>query len=149
MLGLQEALSSLEEDIGWVILHGMVGSGKTLLAADSLNDEQLVHKCFPGGIFWVNIGKVDEARLLMKMQNLCHLLDEDGMYRTPKNLEESRDRLRILFSLEHPKALLVLDDVWSETVAKYFDVRARILVLTRNPATVSYTHLTLPTICSV
>ncbi|XP_066922573.1 apoptotic protease-activating factor 1-like [Clytia hemisphaerica] len=131
---IQDALNALEEDIGWVVFHGMAGSGKTLLASDGLNNEPLVHRCFPGGIFWVNVGKVDNARLLMKMQNLCHWLDNDGLYRTPKNVEEARDRLRILFSLEHPKSLLVLDDVWSDNVLKYFDVRCRTLLITRNPA---------------
>ena len=131
---LQEALYQLEEDIGWVIIHGMVGSGKTLLSAHSLKNEQLVHRCFPGGIFWVSVGKVDDAILLMKMQNLCHWLDTDGLYRTPKNLEESRDRLRILFSLEHPKSLLILDDVWSDDVLKYFDVKTKTLLITRNPS---------------
>ena len=131
---LQEALYQLEEDIGWVVIHGMVGSGKTLLSAHSLKNETLVHSCFPGGIFWVSVGKVDDAILLMKMQNLCHWLDTDGLYRTPKNLEESRDRLRILFSLEHPKSLLILDDVWSDDVLKYFDVKTKTLLITRNPS---------------
>ena len=131
---LQDALYQLEEDIGWVVLHGMVGSGKTLLSAHALKNESLVHRCFPGGIFWISVGKVDDAVLLMKTQNLCHLLDTDGLYRTPRNLEESRDRLRILFSLEHPKSLLILDDVWSESVLKYFDVKTKILLITRNPS---------------
>ena len=117
-----------------VVLHGMAGSGKTVLMAESLDDENLLHSCFPGGVFWLNIGRVDEARLLMKMQNLCVWLDSENIYQIPKNLEEARDRLRILFANEHPRCLLVLDDLWLYTDAKYFDVRVRTIVTTRYSA---------------
>ncbi|XP_057317524.1 apoptotic protease-activating factor 1-like [Hydractinia symbiolongicarpus] len=127
----QNALYQLRDVDGWVVFHGMGGSGKTVLTADVLHDEELVHTCFPGGIFWLTIGQVDEAKLLMKMQNLCSWLDPDKDYTISRNLEESRDRLRILFAHEHPRSLLVLDDLWSETDAKYFDVRVRTLVTTR------------------
>ena len=129
---LRDALYALQKTDGWVLLHGMAGSGKTVLAAEALEDGQLLHDCFPGGVFWVTIGVVDASRLLMKMQNLCAWLDPDRMHPVPRNVEEARDRMRILFAHEHPRALLVLDDLWSKDDARYFDVRARTLATSRN-----------------
>ena len=110
----------------------MAGSGKTILAVDVLHDEELVSSCFPGGVFWVTLGNLDPTRLLMKMQNLCSWLDSDQQYTSPRNLEEARDRLRILFAHQHPRSLLILDDVWEKEDARYFDVRARTLATSRN-----------------
>ena len=113
----------------------MAGCGKTVLAISALNNERLIHSCFPGGVFWINLGSINETRLLMKMQNLCLLLDLDHTYqRVPQNLEEARDRLRILFSHQHPRSLLVIDDLWSVSHAKYFDLHVRTLVTTRYSA---------------
>ena len=136
---LENALFQLKSKDGYVILHGMAGCGKTILAADALNNEQLIHIYFPGGIFWVVIGKVDKMKLLMKMQNLCSRLDHDS-HHNPKNLEEARDRLRTLFANEYPRCLLVLDDLWSESDMKYFDVRVRTLVTTRYSAIADKIH---------
>ncbi|XP_065067480.1 apoptotic protease-activating factor 1-like [Rhopilema esculentum] len=129
---LKNALSKLKNGDGWVLLHGMAGSGKTVLASEVLTDKDLLHDCFPGGVFWVSIGVVDAARLLMKMQNLCARLDSENTHRVPRNLEEARDRIRILFAHDHPRSLLVLDDLWTKEDARYFDVRARTLATSRN-----------------
>ena len=135
---LKRALYMLRSQDGWIILHGMVGSGKTVLAAEVLRDETLVRECFPGGIFWVNIGLVDPSKLLMKVQNLCAWLDSDKMHPVPRNLEEARDRIRVLLPHQHPRSLLVLDDLWTANDARYFEVRARILVTTRDSSVASY-----------
>ena len=130
---LNSALERLSGE-GWVVLHGMGGTGKTLLASSALHNETLVHSYFPGGIFWVYVGKVDEIKLLMKMQNLCFRLDTEKTFQQPpRNLEEARDRLRVLYTYV-PYSLLVLDDLWSNNDARYFDVRARILVTSRYAA---------------
>ena len=129
---LKNALYSLEKKDGWVLLHGMAGSGKTVIAAEVLEDSKLLQDCFPGGIFWISVGVVDDSKLLMKMQNLSAWLDPDRTHPVPRNLEEARDRIRILFAQEHPRSLLVLDDIWTIEATRHFDVRARTLVTSRN-----------------
>ena len=128
---LYTALFQLQAQSGLIIVHGAVGSGKSVLVAEILNDEHLVYSCFPGGIFWLSIGQVDEGQLLMKMQNLCRWLDGDNEFSVPQNLEEARDRTRLLFAHQHPRSLLVLDDLWNESDVKYFDARVRTVVTTR------------------
>jgi apoptotic protease-activating factor len=129
---LRTALRSLKDRDAWVVLHGMAGCGKTVLAADALRNGSLLDETFPGGVVWMQVGPVDRQKLLMKMQNLCTRLDEDKHIPVPRNLEEARERLRTLFREQHPKTLLVLDDLWSAHDARFFDIRARVLVTTRD-----------------
>ena len=110
----------------------MAGSGKTILAADALYDEELLNSCFPGGVFWVTLGLLDGSRLLMKMQNLCSWIDSEQRFAgQPRNVEEARDRLRTLFAHQHPRSLLILDDLWDKDDARHFDVRVRTLATSR------------------
>ena len=53
---LRQGLELLRDHDGWVILHGMAGSGKTVLAAEALRSAKLIQTCFPGGISWLTIG---------------------------------------------------------------------------------------------
>ena len=39
----------------FLVLHGMPGSGKTVLAAETMRDPDLVINTFHGGIFWVKV----------------------------------------------------------------------------------------------
>lgn len=126
------ALRSLKDRDGWVILHGMAGCGKTVLAAEALRSHTLLDSCFPGGVFWIRIGQVDPAKLLMRMQNLCVRLDPDPLRPPPRNSEEARDRLRNLFAHNFPYSLLIIDDLWDATTAKYFDIRCRVMATTRD-----------------
>ena len=129
---LRSALRSLKDRDKWVVLHGMAGCGKTVLAADALRSDTLLEETFPGGVVWVQVGPVNRQKLLMKMQNLCTRLDEDKHRPVPRNLEEARERLQSLFREQHPQTLLVLDDLWSSHDARFFDIRARVLVTTRD-----------------
>ncbi|XP_068133091.1 apoptotic protease-activating factor 1 isoform X2 [Hyperolius riggenbachi] len=131
---IQECLYSLSSDAGWVTVHGMAGCGKSVLAAEALRDHRLLQDYFPGGVHWVSIGKQDKAGLLMKLQNLCSRLDQDCKYsqRPPLNIEEARDRLRMLMIRSYPRSLLVLDDVWDSWVLKAFDIQCRILITSRD-----------------
>ncbi|EDO47633.1 predicted protein [Nematostella vectensis] len=129
---VRTALRSLKEHDGWVILHGMAGCGKTVLAAEALRSPGLLDQLFPGGVFWIRIGSVSQAKLLMQMQNLCVRLDHDHSRAPPRNLEEAKDRLRMLFAHQYPRSLLVLDDLWNAADVKYFDIRCRTLVTTRD-----------------
>ncbi|XP_046850672.1 apoptotic protease-activating factor 1-like [Xenia sp. Carnegie-2017] len=127
---VRTALRSLKDRDAWVVIHGMAGSGKTILAADALRSASLLDEIFPGGVVWAHIGLVNKQKLLMKMQNLCTRLDENK-YR-PQNLEEAREHLKSVFADQYPQTLLVLDDVWTAHDARFFDIRARVLLTTRN-----------------
>lgn len=131
---IHTALRSLKERDGWVILHGMAGCGKTVMGSEALRSPALLEECFPGGVHWVRIGPVDQSKLLMRMQNLCARLDSDHSRQPPRNTEEAKDRLRMLFAHQHPRSLLVLDDLWHSSDIKYFDIRCRIMVTTRDAA---------------
>ena len=131
---IHAALKSLKERDGWVILHGMAGCGKTVLASEALRSAVVLDECFPGGVHWIRIGPVDQPKLLMHMQNLCARLDSDHNRQPPRNTEEAKDRLRVLFAHQHPRSLLILDDLWDSCDVKFFDVRCRIMVTTRDAA---------------
>ena len=132
---VQHLLRDLEATDGWVVLHGMAGCGKSVLAAEALRDISLLKEVFPDGVFWVNMGEgtksyFDQAELLRKMQNLILRLDKSRYQ--PTNLEAAQSYLQRVISEQHPRCLLVLDNLLSADVAKYFSVRCRVLVTTRN-----------------
>ena len=132
---VRQLLRALEATDGWVVLHGMAGCGKSVLAAEALRDISLLNEVFPGGVFWVNMGEgtkshFDEAEVLRKMQNLILRLDKSRYQ--PTNLEAAQSYLQQVISEQHPRCLLVLDNLLSADVAKYFSVHCRVLVTTRN-----------------
>ena len=134
---VRDLLRALEATDGWVVLFGMAGCGKSILANEALRDSKLLKEVFPGGVFWIDMGggttrDVDKAVLLMKMQNLILRLDKCRFQ--PTNLEAAQSYLQTVISEQHPRCLLVLDNLWSADVAKYFSVRCRVLVTTRNAA---------------
>uniref|UniRef100_A0A8I4A185 Apoptotic protease-activating factor 1 n=1 Tax=Callithrix jacchus TaxID=9483 RepID=A0A8I4A185_CALJA len=131
---IQQKLSKLNGDPGWVTIYGMAGCGKSVLAAEAVRDHSLLKHCFPGGVHWVSVGKQDKSGLLMKLQNLCTRLDQDESFsqRLPLNIEEAKDRLRILMLRKHPSCLLILDDIWDPWVLKAFDNQCQILLTTRD-----------------
>lgn len=131
---IQQKLLKLNGEPGWVTIYGMAGSGKSVLAAEAVRDHSFLEGCFPGGVHWVSVGQQDKAKLLMKLQNLCSRLDQDESFfqRLPLNIEEAKDRLRILMLHKHPRSLLILDDVWDPWVLKAFDNQCQILLTTRD-----------------
>uniref|UniRef100_A0A8D0U1Y5 Apoptotic protease-activating factor 1 n=1 Tax=Sus scrofa TaxID=9823 RepID=A0A8D0U1Y5_PIG len=131
---VQQKLFKLNGEPGWVTIYGMAGCGKSVLAAEAVRDHSLLEVCFPGGVHWVSVGKQDKSGLLMKLQNLCARLDQDESFsqRLPLNIEEAKDRLRILMLRKHPRSLLILDDVWDPWVLKAFDNQCQILLTTRD-----------------
>ncbi|XP_068827343.1 apoptotic protease-activating factor 1 isoform X3 [Capricornis sumatraensis] len=131
---IQQKLSKLNGEPGWVTIYGMAGCGKSVLAAEAVRDHSFLEDCFPGGVHWVSVGKQDKSGLLMKLQNLCARLDQDENFsqRLPLNIEEAKDRLRILMLRKHPRSLLILDDIWDPWVLKAFDNQCQILLTTRD-----------------
>uniref|UniRef100_A0A7N5KQ79 Apoptotic peptidase activating factor 1 n=1 Tax=Ailuropoda melanoleuca TaxID=9646 RepID=A0A7N5KQ79_AILME len=131
---IRQNLFKLNGEPGWVVIYGMAGCGKSVLAAEAVRDHFFLDGCFPGGVHWVSIGKQDKSGLLMKLQNLCTRLDQDESFsqRLPLNIEEAKDRLRILMLHKHPRSLLILDDIWDPWVLKAFDNQCQILLTTRD-----------------
>lgn len=131
---IQQKLWKLNGEPGWVTIYGMAGCGKSVLAAEAVRDHALLEGCFSGGVHWVSIGKQDKSGLLMKLQNLCTRLDQEESFsqRLPLNIEEAKDRLRVLMLRKHPRSLLILDDVWDPWVLKAFDNQCQILLTTRD-----------------
>ncbi|XP_044770663.1 apoptotic protease-activating factor 1 isoform X2 [Neomonachus schauinslandi] len=131
---IRQNLFTLNGEPGWVVIYGMAGCGKSVLAAEAVRDHFFLDGCFPGGVHWVSVGKQDKSGLLMKLQNLCSRLDQDESFsqRLPLNIEEAKDRLRVLMLRKHPRSLLILDDVWDPWVLKAFDNQCQILLTTRD-----------------
>uniref|UniRef100_A0A8C0GJ93 Apoptotic peptidase activating factor 1 n=1 Tax=Chelonoidis abingdonii TaxID=106734 RepID=A0A8C0GJ93_CHEAB len=131
---IQQKLYNLRSEPGWVTVYGMAGCGKSVLTAEALRDHHLLEDCFPGGIHWISIGKQDKAGLLMKLQNLCSRLDQDFSLsqRPPLNIEEAKDRLRLLMLRKYPRCLMVLDDIWDSWVLKAFDNQCQVLITSRD-----------------
>ncbi|XP_072580763.1 apoptotic protease-activating factor 1 isoform X2 [Vulpes vulpes] len=131
---IRQNLFKLSGEPGWVVIYGMAGCGKSVLAAEAVRDHFFLDGCFPGGVHWVSVGKQDKAGLLMKLQNLCTRLDQDENFsqRPPLNIEEAKDRLRLLMLRKHPRSLLILDDIWDSWILKAFDNQCQILLTTRD-----------------
>ena len=139
---VQQLLRTLKTTDGWVVLHGMMGCGKSVLAAEALRDGSLLKEVFPGGVFWVNMSEgttsyFDSAELLRKMQLLLLRLNNPQYHPTnpqyhPTNPMEAQIYLQKVISEQYPKCLLVLDNLLSADIAKHFSVRCRVLVTTRN-----------------
>jgi len=47
---IRTELYKLKDTDGWVVVHGMPGFGKTVLAAEAVRDAQLLREVFPGGV---------------------------------------------------------------------------------------------------
>jgi WD40 repeat protein len=109
-------------------LQGMGGIGKTVLAIDLVNDDE-VRRAFHDGIFWLTLGQ--SIQPLQLQGELVAYIGGEG--RTFATVNEARDRLQQLF--EGKACLLVLDDLWHREDAEPFDAlgeRSRLLVTTRD-----------------
>ena len=133
---IRRELYKLKDDDGWVLIHGLAGFGKTVLAAESLRSTTLLRDVFPGGVFWLSLGRMtkneelDLSMLLEKIRNFILRMDKDN--NRPPNIEAATDYLQMVMAEQHPRSLLVLDDVWESEVAQAFGVRCRVLVTSRN-----------------
>ena len=142
---IRKELRQLKDTDGWVVVHGMAGFGKTILAAEAIRDASLLREVFPGGVHWLPVGQmvtkdgdIDQGKLLTRLQNLIVRLD-DKVTRPP-NLEAATNTLQRILTKQYPRSLLVLDDIWSPEVALAFSVRCCTMVTSRNSAVASMVH---------
>ena len=85
-----------------IVIHVViiVCSGKTVLAAESVRQASLLREVFPGGVFWLSVGKmkddsgeVNKDALLEKIQNFIYRMDRNKA--RPLNLEQATDHLQV------------------------------------------------------
>jgi len=126
---IKTALCNLQQH-SFLAIHGMPGSGKSVLAAHSVRDPEITLNHFPGGVFWFKVGMVDSDQLLNRLRALCMKLDASVL---PSSIEEAQEILRKLF-LSEPlcDSLVILDDVWKPEVIKTFQLPCRVLVTTQD-----------------
>uniref|UniRef100_A0A5S6QM09 CARD domain-containing protein n=1 Tax=Trichuris muris TaxID=70415 RepID=A0A5S6QM09_TRIMR len=128
---IKHALFQLENEPGWVVVHGMGGCGKSVLASAVLADPEITGKLFDR-VFWIVAGRhCDKDRTLATMQDLCTKMSKDAYQLS--SISEATDRLVEVLLFDYPRTLIVLDDVWSDGVVQAYDeLQCRILATTRN-----------------
>ncbi|XP_077518598.1 apoptotic protease-activating factor 1-like isoform X2 [Amblyomma americanum] len=137
---LRSLCSQEHRSNGAVVLHGMIGCGKSILAAEALRDYSLIAECFPDGVHWLPIGKLREPNdVLLKMHLQLDRLNL-GSHKDVGTVEMATCRLK-RWCLNDVKALLVLDDVWSSRVVEAFTVGCPLLVTTRDHTVVDDIHM--------
>ncbi len=52
----------------FVVIHGMAGAGKSVLAAETLRDMDIVKNIFDSNVYWLTVGQTGTDTLLTKMQ---------------------------------------------------------------------------------
>lgn len=143
---LLSALKSIaKQKTGWVVLHGMGGSGKTVLAAQVIRQLHETHcELFSDGIFWLPIGELSNSSSDLTSQLLFKIEFLADMIRIQNNNEQLFQSALHFHSIdigitrlcEHfnsqSNSLLILDDVWTTNVVEYFNkLSIPILVTTR------------------
>ena len=108
-------------------IHGMAGSGKTLLAAEVLRDPEITLKYFPDGVFWFRVGMMDQEKLLNKLKILLEKLNIGVNISTVNTVEYALELLRKQFLDHFKNSLLILDDVWKGEIIKQFEICAKVL----------------------
>jgi WD40 repeat protein len=86
-----------------VCIHGMIGSGKSVLAAALAHDEDM-RRAFPDGVVWVTLG--EKPRILRRQVQVANLFAE-----CPQAFADKQQGRAALSDLLREKALLlILDD---------------------------------------
>jgi hypothetical protein len=112
-----------------MVLHGMGGLGKSVLAR-ALCDERRIQERFVDGILWVTLGQQPNIRMKL-IELIISLGSATG------NSENSEDLLveKLVMLLEDRACLLVIDDAWDAEVVSKFLVggkKCRHIITTRN-----------------
>lgn len=133
---LREASNRESCNTAWIVLHGMSGTGKSVLAAEAIRDNELIDKHFSDGVFWVSLGrKIDMNAIGIKMKKLYQKISSDNRTNSAvENLDDLKLNLRRL--VVNKNMLIILDDLWeiqSIDVVTWFDIGCPILVTTKFP----------------
>lgn len=117
----------------WVILHGMTGTGKTVLAIEAVRNNEIIEKYFPDGVYWISVGNVkDYSALGIRIKKLFKLLNCEEKYISCETQSDFTETLQKVVCSK--KMLVILDDVWdnkSVDVIKLFNIGCPILVTTK------------------
>ncbi|XP_054759568.2 uncharacterized protein LOC129265618 [Lytechinus pictus] len=138
--GKLRRVASSDKPSRWVVVYGMGGMGKTVLANQAVRDDKLVEEHFSDGIFWMSMGTVkDETSIPDRLETLCRIFDSNlsSAPSPPKTTEQWKNLLTKLISQRYPRSLLVLDDIWIPNVVAAFDVRSTVLITTRDSGVMS------------
>ena len=131
----------------WIVLHGMSGTGKSVLAAEAVRDNELIDKFFPDGVFWIPLGSLNDINALgIKMKKLYQKilesrkgLESEGKSNSAvENLDDLKQNLRELVA--NQKMLIVFDDLWENpdfNIVKLLNIGCPILVTTKFPGAFS------------
>jgi len=119
-----------------VLVHGMIGCGKTFLVSSTLRDEkELIGRAFDDMI-WLNDGRGDAGALLRLM--LCKLSggEEEEKLQWQTRPDMADDLLVVAVKramLSRPNCLLVVDHVRSESIVRCLsDLKCRVLTTSHN-----------------
>ncbi|KAK0604386.1 hypothetical protein LWI29_015195 [Acer saccharum] len=130
---LEELRKDLVEDNGMqvIVVTAPGGYGKTTLVKKLCTDDQVKDK-FKENIFFVTVSKTPDVKFIIK-RILQHMKKEVPTFQT----EEAaiNDLERFLKSIRQKAILLVLDDVWSESLVQKFKFKLpnyKILVTSRS-----------------
>ena len=74
MDAVKEGLANLDNG-QFLAIHGMPGSGKSVLAAEVLRDPEITLKYFPNGVFWFRVGMLEPQKLLNRIKILLEKLN--------------------------------------------------------------------------
>ncbi|XP_042901878.1 apoptotic protease-activating factor 1 isoform X2 [Parasteatoda tepidariorum] len=128
------------ENRHWVVMFGPIGSGKTVLAAEALRNNELLENEFPDGIFWIQVGHLDsEDEVKLKVKKMYKFLDAEPHIKLSDSYGNEHLANESLFNMtldlrrkisKLPKILLILDDVRCSRIIKALDVGCPILVTT-------------------
>lgn len=114
----------------YVVLHGMIGCGKSCLAAEALNHD-IILDVFKGKVLWISIGKGSSHDLWSLIAELSERLGSDK--ELDRTLTRAKIQLRKIFEgSSYLDGLVVLDDVSSEEVIKALNIGCRMLITTSN-----------------
>jgi hypothetical protein len=115
-----------------VVVRGLGGLGKSLLAASIARDEEVLEH-FEDGVLWVTLGQ-KPTNLQADLGGWIDQLDKSRDRYSASTLKLAKSYLQNL--LLDKRMLLVVDDVWNAADAEWFRVGGagcRVLVTTRLP----------------